>query len=359
MKFAKKIIINKRTISLNHPTYFIADIAANHDSNLNRAKDLIWKAKKAGADAVKFQHFLAEKIVSDYGFRNLGEQLSHQKKWKKSVFDTYKKYSLNREWNLELINTAKKAKIDWFTTPYDYEAVNNLNKYLYAYKIGSGDITWLEFIEFIAKKKKPIFIACGASTINEIKKAINAIVKNKNNRICLMQCNTNYNLSKENFKYINLNVLNSFKKKFPGIILGLSDHTSAHATVLGAISLGARIVEKHFTDDNRRQGPDHSFSMTPKKWIEMIERARELEMSLGSGIKKIEKNEQQTYILQRRCIRLIRNMRAGEKITCNDIEHLRPAPKNAFKPFEKNKIVGKIITKNKEKGSELYKSDIS
>ena len=93
MKFAKKIIINKRTISLNHPTYFIADIAANHDSNLNRAKDLIWKAKKAGADAVKFQHFLAEKIVSDYGFRNLGEQLSHQKKWKKSVFDTYKKYS--------------------------------------------------------------------------------------------------------------------------------------------------------------------------------------------------------------------------------------------------------------------------
>ena len=96
-----------------------------------------------------------------------------------------------------------------------------------------------------------------------------------------------------------------------------------------------------------------------KKWIEMIERARELEMSLGSGIKKIEKNEQQTYVLQRRCIRLIRNMRAGEKITCNDIEYLRPAPKNAFKPFEKNKIVGKIITKNKKKGSELYKSDIS
>ena len=358
MIFAKKINVRNKIISINHPTYFIADIAANHDGDLNRAKDLIWKAKDAGADAVKFQHFLAERIVSDHGFKNIGKQIGHQKKWKKSVFEVYKQYSLNRKWNHDLIKTAKKAKIHWLTTPYDFDAVKNLDKFLPVYKIGSGDITWLEFIDFVSKRKKPIFLACGASTINDIRKAINVIKKNKNNRICLMQCNTNYTASKENFRYINLNVLNLFKKKFPGVILGLSDHTYDHSTVLGAITLGARVIEKHFTDNNKRNGPDHLFSMNPKTWLEMVERSRELELSLGDGIKRVEKNEIETCVLQRRSIRLKKDMFIGEKITENDIECLRPSPINSYKPFEKNKVIGKRIKKNKKKGSELYKSDI-
>ena len=129
--------------------------------------------------------------------------------------------------------------------------------------------------------------------------AVDMIMSNNSN-IALMQCNTNYTGNIDNFNYINLNVLKQFKKIYPKLILGLSDHTPYHSTVLGAISLGARIIEKHFTDDNSRVGPDHSFSMNPVAWKEMIERSRELENALGDGFKKIEDNEKETTIIQRR-----------------------------------------------------------
>ena len=356
MKFEEKIVINKKIISINNPTYFVADIAANHDGKLNKAKDLIWLAKESGADAVKFQHFLAEKIVSDYGFKKLGK-LSHQGKWNKSVFQIYDQFSLKRKWNLELIKTAKKAKIDFFTTPYDYDAVNELNKFVDVYKIGSGDITWIEFIRFIAKKKKPILLASGASDIKDVTRAVNAI-GSVNKKICLMQCNTNYTASSKNFNFINLNVLNLFKKKFPNIILGLSDHTPGNTTVLGAISLGARIIEKHFTDNNNKKGPDHLFSMNPKSWKEMITKSRELELALGDGLKRVEMNEKDTFILQRRTIRIKKDLEIGEKITLSNIEFLRPATKNAIPPYDFKKVIGRKLKKKKKRGMELYITDL-
>jgi len=356
MKFLKKINIGKRVISINHPTYFIADIAANHDGNLKKAKDLIWLAKEAGADAAKFQHFIADKIVSDYGFKKLGK-IAHQKKWRNSVFEIYDKYSLNRKWNNELIKTAKKAKIDFFTTPYDYEAVNEINKHVRLFKIGSGDITWLEFMKFVSKKGKPMLLATGASNINDVVRAIKVISK-FNKKICIMQCNTNYTASLDNFKYINLNVLNFFKKRFPNILLGLSDHTPGHATVLGAITLGARIIEKHFTDENKKKGPDHLFSMNPKSWREMIERSREIELALGDGVKRIEKNEIYSSIVQRRCVRASKDLKKGELISLSNIEFLRPAPKNSLPPYDFNKVIGKKLKKNIKRGAVLYKKDI-
>lgn len=355
MNFSKRINIGKRIISVNHPTYFIADIAANHDGNLRKAKELIWLAKDAGADAVKFQHFIADKIVSDYGFKKLGK-ISHQKKWSGSVFEIYDKYSLNRGWNDELIKTAMKAKIDFFTTPYDYNAVKEINKHVKLFKIGSGDITWIDFIKFVSKKGKPMLLATGASNINDVIRAIK-VISEFNKKICIMQCNTNYSASLDNFKYINLNVLNFFRKRFPNIILGLSDHTPGHATVLGAITLGARVIEKHFTDNNKKNGPDHLFSMNPKSWREMIERSREIELSLGDGIKKIEKNETYSIIVQRRCVRASRDLQKGETISLSNIEFLRPAPKNSLPPYESNKIIGKRMRKNIKKGSVLYKKD--
>ena len=357
MNFEKKFKINKRIISLNNPTYFIADIAANHDGSLSRAKELIFLAKECGADAVKFQHFVADNIVSDYGFKNLKKIETHQSKWKKSVFEIYKEFSLNRSWDIKLIKTARKANIDWFTTPYDYEAISNLNKHLPVYKIGSGDITWLEFIKHVALKKKPMLIATGASSIHDISKVLKLIYR-INKKICLMQCNTNYTGSIDNFKYINLNVLKTFKKKFKNIILGLSDHTPGHTTVLGAISLGARVIEKHFTDNNKRNGPDHLFSMNPRSWKEMIERSRELEVSLGNGIKKVEKNETETFVVQRRCIRAKKNMLKGQIIKKEDLDILRPSPNKTIKPYEIHKLIGKKLKKNKKSGSEFYIKDV-
>jgi N-acetylneuraminate synthase len=251
------MIINKKKISNNSKTYFIADIAANHDGDIKKAFELIYQAKKSGADAAKFQHFSAETIVSDKSFSSMKSKLSHQSKWKKSVFQVYKDASLNLDWTPKLYNYCKKIGIDFFTSPYSIDLVDHVDKFVPAYKIGSGDITWLEIIKHISKKKKPVILASGASNMQDVVRAIKTI-KKYNSNICIMQCNTNYTASEENFNYINLNVLKSYRKKFKNIILGLSDHTLGHSTVLGAISLGAKIIEKHFTLSNNDQGPDQS-----------------------------------------------------------------------------------------------------
>ncbi len=350
--------INKTLIGNKHPTYFIADIAANHDGNLGKAIELIHKAKEAGANAAKFQHFKAETIVSNRSFLRYAKNISHQSKWKKSVFEVYKDASLNLNWTKILRKECDKVGIDYFTSPYSLELVDHVNKYVQAYKIGSGDITWLEIIKHIAKKKKPVILASGASSIVDTKRAIDCILK-FNKKVCLMQCNTNYTASIENFKYINLNVLLSYKKKFKNIILGLSDHTPGHATVLGAISLGARVIEKHLTLSNSLDGPDHKFSMTPKTWKEMVDRSRELENALGSEIKKIEKNELESSIVQRRSIHLNKDLSKNSIIDLKkDLIALRPSPKNSVQPYEIQKLKSKKLNKDKKKGDIIFWKDL-
>ena len=349
--------INNVKIGLNQPTYFIADIGANHDGELNRAKDLIFKAADSGASAAKFQHFKAKTIVSDYGFLKLKNSGSHQKNWKKSVFEVYEDASINMDWNEELKLTCDKAGITFFTSPYDISIVDEVDKFVPAYKIGSGDITWIRIIEYIASKNKPLIIASGASNIEEVSLAVNSALKiNKN--LALMQCNTNYTGSLENFKYINLNVLKTFSKLFPNLILGLSDHTPGHATVLGAITLGARIIEKHFTDDKNRDGPDHGFAMDPSSWREMVERSKELQASLGSNFKKIENNEEETVVLQRRSIRLKYDKAFGSSLNRDDLIELRPCPQDSIPLVELPNLIGRKLKKTKKKGDYLKWQDL-
>ena len=357
MKYDTSIRIGAREIAIDQPSYFVADIAANHDGDLERAKALIWLAKEAGADAAKFQHFKAEKIVSDVGFRALGGQLGHQSAWKKPVFDIYKQYEFNRDWNMELVETARAAKIDFMTTPYDIEAVETLDPHMPAYKIGSGDITWPEFIGFVARRGKPIMVATGASDAADVSRAVEAVLEH-NRQLVLMQCNTNYTGSLENFRFINLNVLRTYAVSYPGLLLGLSDHSPGHATVLGAIAFGARVIEKHFTDDSTRVGPDHGFSMTPTTWREMVDRSRELEASLGDGIKRVEQNEAQTSVLQQRCLRLTKDVEAGRVLSKDDLEALRPAPRGALRPYELTNAIGRKLKVARGKGEALMASDL-
>ena len=345
--------INKKKIGLNKPTYFIADIAANHDGNLNRAKDLIYKVADLGANAAKFQHFEAKTIVSDFGFKNLKNIQSHQSKWKKSVYQVYKEASLDFDWTSKLKETADKAGIDFFTSPYSIDLVKKVNQYVSAYKVGSGDITWHDIILSMAKKKKPLIIATGASNIGEIQLVTKKLKEINFNNYALLQCNTNYTASLENFNYINLNVLKLFKKKFPNTILGLSDHTPGHSTVLGAIALGARIVEKHFTDDNSRKGPDHLFSMNPFSWKEMILRSRELEAALGNENKIVERNEKNSIIVQRRSLRVSKTIEKGQILKHDDIIALRPCPNNGIPPYAIHKVIGKKLKKKILKGEHL------
>ena len=340
--------IGNKNISKHSPVYFIADIAANHDGNLDRAKRLIKLCAKAGANGAKFQHFKAQTIVSKKGFEKIGK-ITHQSKWKKSVYDVYKDASINFNWTKELKKECKKNKIDFLTSPYDLNYVDQVEKYICAYKIGSGDITWLEIIKKISKKKLPVILATGAATLDEVKQAISTIKKN-NKKIVLMQCNTNYTNSSENYNFINLNVLKSYKKIFgDNVILGLSDHTHGHVTVLGAVTLGARVVEKHFTDDNNRKGPDHAFSMNYNTWKAMVDDTRILEKTLGDGIKKIEKNEIKSSLVQKRSIYAINDIKKNQGFK-NNITVLRPALKNHLSAnrfaWLKNKKAKKNIKKD-------------
>jgi len=345
----KSFKLGKTKIGLNEPTYFVSDIGANHDGDLERAKDLIYKCAESGANAAKFQNFKAGKIVSKYGFENLKGKFGHQSKWKKSVYDVYKDASISINWTPILKDTCEKAGIDYFTSAYDFESVDNVDPYVDMYKIGSGDINWLEIIEYIAKKGKPVLMATGASKIEDVKRAMTVLQK-INNKIVLMQCNTNYTGNRDNFKYINLNVLKSYKQLFPDVVLGLSDHTPGHATVLGAVTLGARVIEKHFTDDNNREGPDHKFAMNPARWKEMVERTRELEDALGNGKKIIENNEVETVIVQRRALRAKADLDVGSIIERDNIISLRPCPKDAIPPYKISGIVGKVIKVKIKKG---------
>ena len=252
-------------------------------------------------------------------------------------------------------NKCDEVGIDYFSSPYDFESVDQIDPYVEIFKIGSGDITWLDIIEHIAKKGKPIILATGASEMKEVESAMN-LISNYTDEIVLMQCNTNYTIDNDKHKYVNLNVLKNYKRKFKNAILGLSDHTIGHATVLGSISLGARVIEKHFTDDNSNDGPDHKFAMNPKSWKKMVELSNQLYDSLGDGVKRVEENEKQTIIVQRRSLRANKDMNINHVIKETDLEALRPIPSDGIPPNEIEKIIGKKLIKEIKKGDHITKT---
>tara|TARA_Y100000593_G_scaffold53094_1_gene99464 strand:+ start:2306 stop:3373 length:1068 start_codon:yes stop_codon:yes gene_type:complete len=353
----KTIKIGNKEIGGSNPTYFITDIAANHDGDIKRAKHLCLLAKESGADAVKFQHHDCKKYVSDFGFKSLGGKFSHQATWDKTIYETYKSAEVPTSWTKELKEWCDLIGIDIFSTPYDLDMVDHLDEYVDCYKIGSGDLAFEPMLRKVAEKGKPVMIATGAATIEEVERAV-SILESYDVDVVLMQCNTNYTGKDENFDYIHLNVLHTYKEMFPNAVLGLSDHTHGCVTTLGSISLGARVVEKHFTDDIKRDGPDHPFSMTPKSWKEMVDNTRILERSLGHSTKEVQENEKETIVLQRRAIRFVTDMKKGDPIYRHHFEFQRPCPRDAFNINNFESIIGKSVNRNIENGDYLKENDM-
>ena len=354
----KSFNLENNKISQEGPLYFIADIGANHDGKIERAFDLIELAKEAGAHAAKFQNFQAKYIVSNEGFKSLEGKLSHQSTWKKSVYETYEDASISFDWTIRLKQKCDEVGITFFTSPYDFESVDHVDPHVAAYKIGSGDVTWHEIVEYISKKNKPVLIATGASSFDEVLQAVD-IIKKYNDNIVLMQCNTNYTASIENFKYVNLNVLKTYSEYFPDVILGLSDHTHGHSTVVGSIPLGARVFEKHFTDDNNRLGPDHKFAMNPQTWKIMVDAANEVFLALGDGKKIIEDNEKETAVVQKRSLRFSSEFPKGHILKREDLIPLRPIPSDGVSASMVDKVLGVKLNRNVKKGDYLKLGDIT
>lgn len=354
----REFTIEGRKLGAEAPTYFIADIAANHDGDLSRALRLIDLAAAAGADAAKFQNFHADRIVSKVGFERVGNT-AHQATWKKSVVDVYKDAEISEDWTQSLRDHCTKAGIAYFTSAYDAESVDLVDRHVEAYKIGSGDITFTPLLRYVASKGKALFLATGASTLQDVIEAVETIHASApaGTPLCVMQCNTNYTGSLENFRYVALNVLKTYALLFPDALLGLSDHTPGHATTLGAVALGARVIEKHFTDDTNRSGPDHAFSLTPAAWRDMVDRTRELEYALGSSEKRIESNESSSAVVQRRSLYAKRAIAAGSRIGPDDIEALRPCPEEGIPPTRADLLIGAIAPRGYSAGDAFALGD--
>lgn len=349
-----------REIGPEHPPYFIAEIGANHDGELDRALRLIELAADAGADAVKFQHFQAETIVSRRGFAELGK-LAHQADWKDDVYEVYEKASIPLDWTEHLSSYAHDHGMAFITTPYSLELVDAVEPYVDAYKIGSGDITWDALIDYVSAKGKPVLIATGASHFLEIARAIEVFFGNEGTLV-LMHCNTDYSGNEDVLRYSNLNVLKSWSTQWPCGIHGLSDHTSGNLAVCTAIALGARVFEKHFTDDKTRKGPDHFFAIDPYEWCVMQDDAKRVYESLGDGKKKVEENEKDTRVVQRRALRYSPSrggMRKNQVIRPVEIVATRPCPPGALTPNRLDNVTGRVLTRDVEADSLVSMDDFS
>ncbi|MDA7677013.1 N-acetylneuraminate synthase family protein [bacterium] len=336
------MIIRDSLISLEKPSYFIAEIGSNFDGSLAKAKNLISLAKSSGADAVKFQHYTASSLISDKGFSSLGTTLAHQKDWEGSVSEVYDKASLDVSWTKELSDFSHELGLDFITSPYSIQILSEVSSYIDAIKIGSGDITFSPLLKETLKYNLPVLLATGASNLVEVEEAMSILLPIVDN-LCIMQCNTNYQSLSSDSKYQNLNVLNTYSQMFPKAVLGLSCHAPYDNTVSLSIALGARIFEKHFTDSNSNPGPDHGFALEPSDFKSMVSNARFTEILLGSTLKKVEDNEKDTVIVQRRAIRARRNISSGELIDMNNIQFLRPCPESALTPAQLNSILGRVL----------------
>ena len=344
----KKITIGKKHIGKNQPCYIIAEIGSNFDGSIKKAKRLIELAKKSGADCAKFQSFQTEELISKSGF---DKKTAFQANWKKPVWDVYKNAEFPHKWHKELSNYAKKLKIDFMSTPYDYEAIDILDALnVPAIKIGSGDITYLDFLKYAAKTKRTILLPVGASTVNEIKNAINTI-KPINKKIVLLQSVTQY---PSPMKDANILAMVNLGKKF-SLNVGYSDHSPGISVPVASVALGACVIEKHFTDNTSNIGPDHPHSLNPKLFSEMVEKIREVELALGDGKKKIEKSEKYTRIIQRRSIFTTTNITKGEKFSHENIKCIRPCI--GLPPSYISKILGKKARKNLSSYTPLRKND--
>jgi len=345
--------IKDKFIGSKHPTYFIAEIGSNFDQDIERAKYLIQLAKDSGADAAKFQHYTAESLVNDSGFNQLGK-LSHQEKWNKSVFETYDQASLALEWTEILKEECDKVGIHFLTSPYSYSLLKSCVDYIPCIKIGSGDISNTPFLEKLNKFNLPVLIGTGASSIEDVSRAYELLRNDL--PICIMQCNTNYQADEKDFQYQNILTLNQYKKLFPKALLGLSCHCKSPLPVYAAVSIGACVIEKHFTDDCSRIGPDHSFALSPTEFSDMVKNVHDLKSILGTSDKSIQPNEKDTYYAQRRSICLSKDLLKGHIIDPSDLDYLRPYLDDAFHPYEKNHLIGKILAEDLPKNTILKKN---
>jgi len=302
------IKIGDRLIGINQPVFIIAEAGVNHNGDIKLARKLVDVAKDAGADAIKFITYKSEDVVTksaemaSYQEKNIGKRETQQ--------EMLKKLELDYEAFVELKNYCDKKNIIFLSTPHTEDAAEFLEDLVPAYKISSPDLINLPFLKSVAKKGKPIILSTGMSIMQEIKEALETIHKEGNKQVILLHCTSNYPCALEE---VNLRAMQNMKKEFDCLI-GYSDHTMGTIVPIAAVSLGAVIIEKHFTLDKSLPGPDHEASLEPEALKKMVEKIRKVEMMLGSFEKVPTESEKEIMKLIRKSIVAKRDIKNGETI---------------------------------------------
>ncbi|WP_375105676.1 N-acetylneuraminate synthase [Lysinibacillus fusiformis] len=352
---------------MNNKTYIIAEAGVNHNGSLKMAKELVMVAKEAGADAVKFQTFKAENLVTKqaqqaaYQVANLGEASSQ--------FAMLKKLELTYDEFIELQSFCQSEQIEFLSTPFDFESVDFLldEIAIATAKIPSGELTNAPFIHYIATKQKPIILSTGMATVEEIHEALAFIayglVKSMepvtikqvysfyatteakealNKYVTLLHCTTQYPAPMDS---INLNAITEMQKSF-NLSIGLSDHSEGINIPIAAVSLGAKVIEKHFTLDKTLEGPDHIASLNPGELKSMIKGIRDVELALGDGIKRPNSVEIKNRIPVRKSLIAKTPINVGEVFTTDNLTVKRPG--DGMQPSKYWSLIGEIASKSYE-----------
>jgi len=345
MQSKNEISINSRLIGTNHPVYIIAEMSANHGQSYDEAVRIIQAAKEAGADAIKLQTYTADTMTIDCDneyFRIKGTI------WEgRNLYDLYQEAYTPWEWQPKLKQIANDFGMDLFSTPFDNTAVDFLEKMdVPAYKIASFELVDIPLIQRVAKTGKPIIMSTGMATIGEIEEAVAAARGAGCKELALLKCTSAYPAPPEE---INLRTIPHMAEAF-GVPVGLSDHTLGIGVPVAAVTLGACIIEKHFTLSRAVPGPDSAFSLEPHEFKEMVNAIRIAEKALGQVNYTVTEKEAASRVF-RRSLFVVKDMKAGEQFSLDNVRAIRPG--NGLPPKYISKILGKTTKKDIGAGTPL------
>jgi N,N'-diacetyllegionaminate synthase len=321
--------------------YIIAEAGVNHNGSYELAKKMVEVAKKCGVDAIKFQTFQADKMVTaqskkaEYQEKNTGNTESQLK--------MLKNLQLSQSEFKRLKNDCDALKIEFLSTPFDHESIDFLLKLkMKRWKIPSGEITNLPYLLKIAKTEMPVILSTGMATLDEVKKAVEILREYGVKDLFLLHCTTEYPTP---FKDVNLKAMLTLKEKLC-LPVGYSDHTMGIEIPIAAVTMGASIIEKHFTLDRNMVGPDHKASLEPNELKAMVKSIRNVEMALGDGIKKPAESEKKNICIARKSIIAKKEILKGELFTEENLIVKRPG--NGISPMKWFDVIGTKATKNFE-----------
>lgn len=346
--YSKKFKIANRLISHDMPPFIVAELSANHNGDINKAKEIILLAKQHGADAIKLQTYTPDTLTINSSKEDF---MLREGLWAgNSLYSLYESAYTPYEWHEELFDYAKKVGIICFSSPFDESAVDLLDSLKTpAYKIASFELIDIPLIRYVASKKKPIILSTGMANEEDIKNALNAVKEEGNDDVLILHCVSSYPAPPDQY---NLRTIPLIKDKF-NCMVGLSDHTLGNNNALAAVALGAVFIEKHFISSRLEEGPDSTFSMEPEELSDLVTSTKTIWESLGDSGLEIQESEK-ANIKFRRSIYVVKDVKSGEIFSKENIRRIRPG--YGMSPVKFNSILGKKSNKNIEAGTPLDES---